>query len=191
MHSVDVVHTDLKPGNILINADSDLQICDLGRAFIDLPGYRRVYDAEHIKKHKLRYGTSTYRAPEVFLGYFDFGKPMDVWALGLVCLEMVTLVPFFKNGSDADMLRQIFDAVGKVPHHTQLFFLQNLPKWREGLVPEVPSGSLLACMKRHLCKEAVDWLRPMLTISPEPRHTMDDAARMLRPLASLFDTCLA
>ena len=37
LHSAGVVHRDLKPRNILVNANCDLKICDFGLARVILP----------------------------------------------------------------------------------------------------------------------------------------------------------
>lgn len=38
IHSANVIHRDLKPGNLLVNSDCELKICDFGLA----RGYRPV-----------------------------------------------------------------------------------------------------------------------------------------------------
>ena len=84
----------------------------------------------------------------------------------------------------------IFDFVGKVPHHSHFVFLKNLPRLRDGLVPEVTSGSMLARMERRLCKDAAEWFRPRFAVITGPRQTVDGAARMLRPFAARLNICL-
>lgn len=38
IHSANVLHRDLKPGNLLVNADCELKICDFGLARGFQPG---------------------------------------------------------------------------------------------------------------------------------------------------------
>ncbi|EEB99906.1 hypothetical protein MPER_00288, partial [Moniliophthora perniciosa FA553] len=38
IHSANVLHRDLKPGNLLVNADCELKICDFGLARGYTPG---------------------------------------------------------------------------------------------------------------------------------------------------------
>ena len=56
MHSAGVIHRDLKPGNILVNADCTILICDFGLSVT--VGARKL--TEYV-------ATRWYRAPELML----------------------------------------------------------------------------------------------------------------------------
>ncbi len=65
VHSASVVHRDLKPGNLLVNSDCELKICDFGlaRGFDDAPDENNV-------THMTEYvATRWYRAPEIMLAF--------------------------------------------------------------------------------------------------------------------------
>lgn len=83
-HDNDVVHSDIKPENILL-VGSSLKLCDFGLSFKD-----------SIDKEKIG-GTIEYCAPELlkkesFLGPY---KSIDIWALGVVFFEILTGSPPF------------------------------------------------------------------------------------------------
>lgn len=69
IHSANVLHRDLKPGNLLVNADCELKICDFGlaRGFSIDPEENAGYMTEYV-------ATRWYRAPEIMLSFQSYTK---------------------------------------------------------------------------------------------------------------------
>lgn len=69
IHSADVLHRDLKPGNLLVNADCELKICDFGlaRGFLEIPEHNVGFMTEYV-------ATRWYRAPEIMLSFTNYTK---------------------------------------------------------------------------------------------------------------------
>lgn len=68
MHTAKVLHRDLKPGNILIDAEWNVKIADLGLATGEGGGNLTEYVV-----------TRWYRSPELLLGMKDYGEGVDIW----------------------------------------------------------------------------------------------------------------
>jgi serine/threonine protein kinase len=102
LHERGVVHLDLKPGNVLVSATGSLKITDFGCAarIGDLMAGDRVG------------GTLAYQPAEVLNGQ-RAGPSADVYALGLICYEMLT---------------------GRLPHHHQLLAATGMA----GVRPDLP-----------------------------------------------------
>ena len=70
VHSASVVHRDLKPGNLLVNADCELKICDFGLARGYTPGGGAAARGSQNQGFMTEYvATRWYRAPEIMLVY--------------------------------------------------------------------------------------------------------------------------
>ncbi|MFI6038481.1 protein kinase [Streptomyces sp. NPDC051315] len=80
-HEEGIVHRDVKPSNIILDASGHPHLTDFGISLL-LDATTRTATGELI-------GTAAYLSPEQVLGQ-SVGPPADVYALGLVLLECVT-----------------------------------------------------------------------------------------------------
>lgn len=99
VHARDVVHRDVKPGNVLLRADDALD-GDADHAPERSPvkladfGIARIAAATRLTMTGAIVGTASYLSPEQAVGG-AIGPATDVYALGLVLLECVTGRPAF------------------------------------------------------------------------------------------------
>ncbi|PWI04928.1 serine/threonine protein kinase [Streptomyces sp. NWU339] len=80
-HEAGIVHRDVKPSNILLDASHRPYLTDFGIS--------RLLDATTRTATGTLIGTAAYLSPEQVLGQ-SVGRPADVYALGLVLLECLT-----------------------------------------------------------------------------------------------------
>jgi cyclin-dependent kinase-like len=97
-HRQNVIHRDIKPENLLINPQSgELRICDFG--------FARVVASAGEKKGGVGLtdyvATRWYRAPELLLSN-NYGKPVDIWAIGCILGELTDGEPLFPGESEID-----------------------------------------------------------------------------------------
>jgi serine/threonine-protein kinase len=93
IHSHGVVHRDMKPENIMVNADDQIKLIDFGIAANE--GSRRLTFA----KLSNVMGTPDYISPEQVKGKRGDGRS-DIYAMGVMLYEMLTgKVPFTGNNA--------------------------------------------------------------------------------------------
>ncbi|KAI6203818.1 Mitogen-activated protein kinase kinase kinase [Aphelenchoides besseyi] len=96
LHSLRIVHRDLKSPNILVNVNDTLKICDFGSLY--------TMDATHMASAKMSIvGTSQWMSPEL-LRNRPCNEKLDVWSYGVVLWELLTQEIPFKNISSAAVI---------------------------------------------------------------------------------------
>lgn len=158
MHKSGIFHRDIKPENILL-CDDKLKVADFGscRGIFSKPPY-----TEYIS-------TRWYRAPECLLtdGWYDY--KMDIWSVGCVFFEIISLFPLFPGTNELDQIERIHNVTGspsselldrfkKYSSHLKFDFP---PKEAAGIGPKIP----------HCSKPCVDLIEELLTYNPDQRPT--------------------
>ncbi|XP_068391992.1 cyclin-dependent kinase-like 3 isoform X2 [Eschrichtius robustus] len=127
LHNNNIIHRDIKPENILVSQSGITKLCDFGFArTLAAPG--DIY-TDYV-------ATRWYRAPELVLKDTSYGKPVDIWALGCMIIEMATGNPYLPSSSDLDLLHKIVLKVGNLTPHLQNIFSKN-PIFAGVVLPQV------------------------------------------------------
>lgn len=59
-------------------------------------------------------GTRWFRAPELLFGSTSYGLEIDLWSVGCIFSELLSLEPIFPGDSDIDQLGKIFSILGNL-----------------------------------------------------------------------------
>ena len=86
LHGLGLIHTDIKPQNVLVAEGPHFKVADLGTVVQADPRDRRVIDDRELRAQGLAVQTLTFRAPEVFLGDRSYGSGIDIWSLGMMLM---------------------------------------------------------------------------------------------------------
>ena len=96
LHSNWVLHRDLKPANIMVTSKGEVRIGDLGLARLFYKPLNSLFNGDKVVV------TIWYRAPELLLGSRHYTPAVDLWAVGCIFAELLSLRPIFK-GEEAKM----------------------------------------------------------------------------------------
>ncbi|KAG2301793.1 hypothetical protein Bca4012_060143 [Brassica carinata] len=162
MHQRGYFHRDLKPENLLVSKDV-IKIADLGlaREIDSSPPY-----TEYVS-------TRWYRAPEVLLQSYVYTSKVDMWAMGAILAELLSLRPLFPGASEADEIYKICSVIGSPTEET----------WWEGLnlasvinyqFPQLP-GVHLSSLLPYASAEAVNLVERLCSWDPSNRPTAAEA----------------
>lgn len=70
--------------------------------------------------------TRWYRAPELILGFQNYGPAVDMWSVGCIFAELFSRDALFSGKSTKDQLKQVIDVVG-TPSEEDLLAMEQIP----------------------------------------------------------------
>lgn len=167
LHSARIIHRDIKPGNLLVNSNCVLKICDFGLARVEEPD-----ESAHMTQEVV---TQYYRAPELLMGARHYTQAVDVWSVGCIFGELLGRRILFQAQSPVQQLERITDLLGTPA-------LEDMRSACEGAVshmlrraPKPPALPALYTLSSHATHEAVHLLTQMLSFDPEKRLRVTEA----------------
>lgn len=143
IHRHNYFHRDIKPQNILViptlqyygSKESIPNDKRRDNYIIKLADYglsRSVYD---LRKYTEYISTRWYRSPEILLRRNWYSKPVDIWAFGVIAVEVANLFPLFPGNSEAEQISRINEVLGTpLPLYSPLSLFNYLPLggyWKE------------------------------------------------------------
>jgi serine/threonine-protein kinase len=142
-HEQGIVHRDIKPGNLLLDADGSVKIGDFGIAhFVNDPNGALTATGQIV-------GTSLYIAPERALGQ-PAGPPSDVYSLGCVLYQLLTGNPPFRASSPIAVLHHHLDTAPVPPRELGVRIPPAFENYLLGLLAKRPED-------RPTARQAAEW----------------------------------
>ncbi len=128
-HEQGVVHRDLKPGNVLFDAEGQPHVTDFGLA---------KRGASNLTRTQVVMGTPAYMAPEQASGRTKYAGPAaDIYALGVILYEcLIGEPPCGRDGESWEVLHRVLHAPVVAP------------KSRRGDVPSDLNQICLKCLEK-------------------------------------------
>ena len=155
-HEHDVIHRDLKPGNIKITPEGKVKVLDFGLA--KAVGGEAADQQSTVTEPGRVIGTPAYMSPEQARGKLA-DKRSDIWSFGCMLYEMLTAKIPFKGETISDTLANI---------------LQTDPDWQA--LPESTPANIQVLLRRCLEKDQHRRLRDIGDAAIEINETLTGTA---------------
>lgn len=161
LHSARILHRDIKPGNLLVNSNCLLKICDFGLA--------RVEESNRSRNMTLEVVTQYYRAPELLMGAKHYTSAIDIWSVGCIFAELLGRRILFQARSPVQQLDLIIDLLGTPSNEDMRYACQGAKQHIRKSRYKPPALATLYILSSQATHEAVDLLCRLLAFNPDRR----------------------
>ena len=165
VHSKGIVHRDLKLDNVMVSPDfSKATIVDWG------------FGTRVTPKMSPGIGSRMYRSPEMLFNFTGFGTAADIWALGVIILDLLTNHNLPWNGSNvAAELREMTKIFGgeEIISYAKELGIEITEK--DGFSPKTCALEDCVVVERLNDKSLVDLMKQLLTLDYRKRPTAEQA----------------
>lgn len=184
LHDHDIIHRDIKPGNIFIDENCVVKIGDFGSARIS--PQNKAKEDEDIEKNKEEeniskktekkggrpltpgVGTKWYKAPEIIFGDKKYDKSVDVWSFGCLIAELFLLEPLFPGSTDFEMINLIFSFIGFSKEDEKILKPQLHINYRD------KPKNIFEETFDIATKDSIDLMKKMLVANPKKRISVEE-----------------
>ena len=130
-HDNGVLHRDVKPSNVLIDAADQARVTDFGLA-------KQIDGGDQLTLSGQLLGTPSYMAPEQIAGPASaIGPACDIYGIGALLYELITGQPPFRGASSVETLLEALESNPRLPRHLN----PNVPRQLEMIA--------LKCLERN------------------------------------------